>query len=183
MSSAINNLRKDQSASVAIEFALVSLLFLLTVIFILYIGLLSYYRMCLDYATYKASRQVMIGATFKSGVSQTQFITSYICPYLPYGMACSNVILNLYTVGEAPQPAGYYTYVNSSATALNIPSLSNASASFSVGMQKQYEYLQVIYPFTALPGFFSSMLSGGRTFNGSPAYLIVSTAAFRNENY
>ena len=61
--------------------------------------------------------------------------------------------------------------------------LSNSGSKYDPGIQSDYVYLQVIYPITILPSFMSSILSGGATYNGSPAFLAVSTAAFRNENY
>jgi hypothetical protein len=41
----------------------------------------------------------------------------------------------------------------------------------------------VIYPITFMPAAFASILDSSATFNGAPAYLTVSTAAFRNELY
>ena len=64
-----------------------------------------------------------------------------------------------------------------------IPTLSNGSAKFDVGIQASYVYLQVIYPITFLPRFLAGVLGNGATYNGSPAYLAVSTAAFKNEQY
>lgn len=174
---------RDEKGAAAVEFALVSFIFILAVLFVLTVGLYIYLGLSLDFAATKAARQVMTGKAQNSGYTQSQFITNYVCPYLPFGMSCANVIVNVYTVTEAAGPAGYYTYVNSGATALTIPALSNGAASYSLGSAQSYEYLQILYPVTFMPSVFASFLGGGVTYNGSPAFLLVSTAAFKNEAF
>ena len=93
------------------------------------------------------------------------------------------MIVNIQTATEAAQPGGYYAYVTSNQSGLIIPTLSNASTQYSLGAQGSYEYLQVIYPITFMPTIFATMFGGGATYNGSPAFLAISTAAFRNEQY
>ncbi len=93
------------------------------------------------------------------------------------------MIVNVQTVPEAAQPNGYYAFVNGNQTALLIPTLSNASSQYNPGIQTSYVYLQVIYPITILPKFMMTIFGSGTTFNGSPAYLSISTTAFRNEQY
>ena len=95
---------------------------------------------------------------------------------------CSNVIVNVQTATEAAQPGGYYAFVNSNQSALIIPTLSNASSAYTPGAQGNYEYVQVIYPITFIPSIFASIL-GKATYQGSSAYLLVSTSTFRNEQY
>lgn len=179
----VGTLLKNEKGAAAVEFALVALVFISTLLFILTAGLLLYFNMSLDFATAKASRQIMTGYIQKNSVNQSQFVTQYVCPNLPPFMNCSDVIVNVYTATEAAQPGGYYAFANSGTTALNIPQLSNANASFSVGIQQSYEYVEIIYPFTALPSLVSKILGGGSTYNGSPAFLLISTAAFKNEAY
>ena len=174
---------RDRRGATAVEFALVAGLFILTIVFVMTVGLIMYWNQALDYATSKAARQIMIGAVQKNSVSQSSFRTNIVCPYLPASMNCNNVIVNVQTVVEAAGPAGYYTLVNSSTTALIIPPLSNGSTQYSVGAQGSYQYLQVIYPVTFLPSAFKVILGGQATYNGAPAFLIVSTAAFKNEQF
>ena len=173
----------NESGATAVEFALVASMLIFTILFVMTAGLILYLNQALDYATSKAARQIMIGAVQKGNLTQSSFITTELCPYLPAALACGNVIVNLQTATEGAQPGGYYPYVTSNQSGLIIPTLSNASTSYSPGSQGQYEYMQVIYPITFLPTVFASMLSGGATYNGSPAFLAVSTAAFRNEQY
>ena len=57
------------------------------------------------------------------------------------------------------------------------------SGQFTLGSQGDYQYLQVIYPITFLPSFMTAWLDASTKYNGKPAYLIISTAAFRVESY
>lgn len=155
----------------------------LTIVFVMMIGLLLYMNQALDRATDMAARQIMIGAVQKSNMGQSAFRTTVVCPALPAAINCDDVIVNVQTVTEAAQPAGYYGLVNASQTGLIIPALSNASALFVPGTQGAYVYLQVVYPMTILPAFMNSLLGATYTYKGAPAYLTVSTAAFRNEQY
>lgn len=173
----------DTRGTTAVEFALVGSALILTIVFIMMGGYLLYIGQALDRATAVAARQIMIGAVQKAGTGQSAFVSNTVCPALPLAINCNNVIVNVQTVTEAAQPGGYYGLVNSTQTALTIPALSNASATFSPGTQGAYVYLQVVYPVTFLPGFLAKLLGTNATYNGSPAYLEVSTAAFRNEQY
>ena len=178
----VRQFARDRSGASAVEFALVSFFLMLTIMFIMVVALILYEGEALDFATSKAARQIMTGQVQQNAVGQSGFRTAVLCPYLPAAMNCGNVIINVQTITEARQPGGYYTLVNASATALNMPALVVDSGSYSVGVQNSYEYVQVVYPVTFLPGFVVKML-GGATYNGSPAFLLVSTAAFKNEQY
>ena len=179
----IGSLYRNKRGATSIEFALVAFALVGTILFIMTTALIMYFTFSLDYAASKAARQVMTGTVQKNGVAQAAFKSGIVCPYLTSSIVCSNVFVNLQTVSEAAQPGGYYAYVNSSATALLVPVLSDASSTYSPGSQQSYEYLQLVYPVTFLPAVFARMLGGGATFNGAPAFLIVATAAFRNEQY
>lgn len=180
---AVLRLRGDARGAAAVEFALVGSMLVLVIVFVMMIGFLLYIGQALDRATDLASRQIMIGAVQKAGLSQSAFRSSVLCPALPSGISCNDVIVNVQTVTEAAQPTGYYALVNAGQTGLIIPSLSNTGAQFNPGAQGSYVYVQVIYPITILPAFMTSLLGAGATYNGAPAYLAVSTAAFRNEQY
>jgi len=179
---AIRALSIDRRGAAAVEFALVSSMLICTILFIMMVGLILYMNQALDYATSKAARQVMTGSVQKNGTNQSDFRTQLLCPYLPTAMSCNNVIVNVQTLAEAAQPGGYYSFVRSDQRGLTIPTLANSGAQYNTGVQQSYVYIQVIYPITFLPGFLANML-GGATYNGSPAYLAISTAAFRNEQY
>ncbi len=174
---------RHRRGATSIEFALVAFALLATILFIMTASLIMYLTFSLDYAAGKAARQVMTGYVQQNSVAQAAFKSTIVCPYLTSSINCSNVFVNLQTVTEAAQPAGYYAFVNSSATALLMPALSDASSTYSPGSRQSYEYLQLVYPVTFMPAVFARMFGGGATFNGAPAFLIVATAAFRNEQY
>ncbi len=179
----LRQFRSDIKGATAVEFAMVSSVLVLTLLFIMMVATILYMQQALDYATSKAARQVMIGTVQGAAMSQSDFRTTVVCTFLPAAFTCPNVIVNLQTATEAISPGGYYAYVKSDVSGLIVPALSNASAQFSAGSQSSYEYLQVIYPVTFLPTALASILSGGVQYNGTSAYLIVSTAAFKNEQY
>lgn len=174
---------KNERGAAALEFALVSFPFLIMILFIMFVALAEFFASQIDFATQKAARQVMVGSVQTQATTQTQFRTNYVCSYLPSVIPCSDVIVSLQTVTEAAQPSGYYQFVNSTATALNIPQLDNSTVPFSPGSQGSYEYLQVVYPVTFFPKYIATLVSGGNVYKGSPAFLLVATVAFRNESY
>lgn len=178
----LRDIWRDRSGSAAIEFAIVSGMLISAILFVMVVGLILYIDQALDFATARAARQIMTGYVQKNGVSQSAFRTQYLCPALPSTMSCNDVIVNVQTLVEAAQPGGYYQFVNGGQTALLTPALSNTGASFNPGIQASFVYVQVVYPVTLLPRFMASLF-GSATYNGSPAYLATSTAAFRNEQY
>lgn len=173
---------QDRRGAAAIEFAIVAMMLILSILFIMTVGLILYLNQALDYATNKAARQIMIGSAQSGGLGQGAFKTS-LCGFLPSVFNCSDVIVNLYVIQPGSNPSGYYNYVASDMSGLTIPTLSGSSGQYTLGSQGQYQYLQVIYPLRFLPKAFATMLSGGVTYNGQAAYLAISTAAFRNEQF
>ena len=174
---------RNRSGASAVEFALVSSLLIVTILFVMVVGLIVYQNEALDFAAGKAARQIMTGQVQQGATGQAAFRTQVLCPYLPASMKCSNVIINVQTIVEGAQPNGYYTLVNTGATALLLPTLAVDSGAYSIGTAGSYEYLQVVYPVPFIPAILARVLGGGATYNGSPTYLLVSTVAFKNELY
>ncbi|MBB2963236.1 TadE/TadG family type IV pilus assembly protein [Methylobacterium sp. R2-1] len=174
----------NEEGSTAVEFALVGTAFILTLLFVLGAALVAYMNQALDNATVRASRQILIGGlqTQSTAATLASFKQS-VCGYLPAAFSCNDVVVNLYVVPKAGQPSGYYAFVNKDMNGLAVPNLATGTGQFSLGGRGDYQYLQVIYPITFLPPQISSWLSGGATFNGKPAFLAISSAAFRNEQY
>ncbi|MBD8907231.1 TadE/TadG family type IV pilus assembly protein [Methylorubrum zatmanii] len=175
---------KDERGATTVEFALIGATFLLTMMFAMATALVLYINQVLDTATTRAARQILTGSLQSQSTPPT--LASFkqsLCAYLPATMSCNDVIVNLYIVPEAAQPSGYYTYVKADLSGLALPDVNTGSGQFNLGVRGAYQYLQVIYPITFLPRIVSSWLSGGATYNGKPAYLAVSAAAFRNEQY
>lgn len=173
----------DRRGAAAVEFAIVGSTFIVVLVITLFLLLMMFLSQSLDYATAKAARQIMTGAVQTGALTQSAFRTNVVCAYLPAAFKCSDVIVNVQTVTEASQPGGYYALVNAGQTGLIIPTLSNASTQFDLGVQGSYVYLQVMYPLTQLPAVFVNIFSPNVTYNGNSAYVLVSTMAFRNEQY
>lgn len=176
----LRQFRQATSGAAAVEFALVGSIFIMTMMFVMIVGLISYISETLDYATTAAARDIFTGTAQANSATLATF-TQSVCNRLPAGISCGNLVINLYVVPQAVQPSGYYSYVKSDLSGLTIPNLSPGTGQFTLGTRGQYQYLQVIYPITFLPSGLASVLSSGVTFNGKPAYLAIATTAFRNE--
>lgn len=179
-----SNYIENEEGSTAVEFALVGTAFILTLLFVMASSLVFYMNQALDNATARASRQILIGDLQSQSTAAT--LSSFresVCSYLPAAFSCGNLVINLYVVPKEVQPSGYYSYVSSNLDGVLVSNLAAGAGHFKLGGRGDYQYLQVIYPIMFLPPQISSWLSGGATYNGKPAYLAVSAAAFRNEQY
>jgi Flp pilus assembly protein TadG len=178
---------RDRSGATAVEFGLVSLPFLLTILFLLSVGYMVYVKQGLDFATQKAARQIRIGAVQQAQLTQSQFVAQQICPYMPMTVNCSNVIVNVnnvpYTAGAANYQS-YMNFVNAQQTNVIIPALTNTGAAYCPGQggkSPSYVYLQVLYP---VSGFFSLFATSATTvYNGQKVFLVMATATFLNEPF
>jgi Flp pilus assembly protein TadG len=177
----------DKKGATTVEFALVGMLFLTALLFTMVVAEVLYFGQKLDYATEQASRNILIGTSQQKQQSNPAnpatlaSFTQELCGYLPAAMSCSDVIVNLYKV-QAANP-GYYAYVKTDMSGLALPPLTPGSGQFTLGSQGDYQYLQVIYPVTLLPAFMTSWLDTNATYKGKAAYLVISTAAFRVEQF
>ena len=174
---------RDEKGSTAVEFALVGMMFMAVILFTMVVAEILYFGQKLDFATEQASRQVIVGKAQQQATPPTLAdFTQARCGTLPAAMSCSDVIVNLYVVPKATAP-GYYAYVKADQSGLALPALTPGSGQFTLGSQGDYQSLQVIYPVTFLPSFMTAWLDASTMYNGKPAYLIISTAAFRVESY
>ena len=179
-----SNYIRNEEGTTAVEFALVGGLFLLSLIFVIASALVVFINQTIDNATIRASRQILTGGLQSQSTAAT--LTGFkksLCGYLPATISCDDVIVNLYVVPKAVQPSGYYSYVASDMSGVTVANLSTGAGQFNLGSRGDYQYLQVVYPITFLPPQIASWLSGGATYKGKAAYLAVSAAAFRNEQY
>ncbi len=178
------NLRllRDQRGTTTVEFALIGLTTFATIVFMIMIGLVTYLTQVVDTATAQAGRQILNGSIRTQATSATlESLKKNICNQLPVTLSCDDLIVNLYVVPEEREPSGYFRFVDSTRSGLAVPSLDPGAGTFDLGDGGKYQYLQVIYPITFLPPLVASWMSGGTTYKGKPAYLVVSGAAFRNE--
>jgi Flp pilus assembly protein TadG len=171
---------RDRRGAAAVEFAFVAGMLILAILFAMTVAMILFINQSIDYATTRASRQIMTGAAQSASMDLGGFRTA-LCGYLPAIVKCSNVVINLYVVPTGTSPSGYYSFVKPDVSGLVIPPLTPGSGQYTLGPRGTYQYLLVVYPITFLPSAFASILGGAGTFNGVPAYLAVSTAAFRNE--
>lgn len=163
----------------AVEFALLLPLFTGFLFMILQVGLYFYYATYLSYATGVASRQIMTGAVASQGLTAAQFRDNVLCPALPGGMSCSNVITNVQVVPAGNSGAGWKALTTS--TGIVQPKLDNTKTSFCVGGGGSLVAVQVFYamPVLGIP----QMLPGATTFNNQSVIFIQSTAAIKNEPF
>lgn len=178
----IRHYARDRSGAAAVEFALVAGLLILTILFVMTVAMILFVNQAIDYATTRASRQVMTGSAQAKAMDQAGFRKA-LCGYLPAIVKCSDVVINLYIVPTGTSPSGYYSFVKSDVSGLQLPALTPSAGQYTLGARGAYQYLLVVYPITFLPSAFAAVLGGTASYNGSPAYLAVSTAAFRNEQF
>ena len=178
----LNAVRRFGSARqgvVAIEIALLGLPFFLLIIGVVVVGFMMFCHSTLDYATQRASRQIMVGTPQSQSMSVGTFTTQVMCPFLPSPLFdCSKVVINLKVVPETWEPTAWYGYVNASQTGLTMPALSNAQNSFCLGAGNSYQLLEVLYP---LPVYLSVFGTASTVVQNK--FVIMSTAAFKNEPF
>jgi Flp pilus assembly protein TadG len=164
---------------VAVEVGLLAAPFFMLLIGVAALGLISWCHSTLDFATQKAARQIMTGALQSANTTSAQFKSNVLCQYLPSAaFDCSKLIVNLATISESDEPTGWYNYVNTQKTALVSPDMTNKNNSFCFGGGNTYQILQVAYP---LPIFSKYLATSSALQSGY--FLIVSTAAFKNEPF
>eukprot|EP01037_Dinobryon_pediforme_P012730 gene12730-12826_t len=155
--------RYNHDATAAVEFALVSLPFLMLLSFTFVMGFMLYCMATLDYATQTAARALLIGTVQSNSLTLDH-----------------NVIINLQTVTATP--GSYYPFVNWTTGTLVVPPLDNTLTSFCPGGSSQYKLLQIVYPAPILFGWISSA-ANAVTYNGTKSFVMMSSAAFRNEPF
>lgn len=157
----IRALNGDQRGVTAIEFALLSPIFLVILCAWTEVGLCLLMESALDNATRDASRLIRTGtateATFKAA------ICAKASPTIP----CANITYNVQS--------------NSSFSSLSVIAVSStgtlSSTGFTLGSSGSDMLIQVAY---SKPAYFSSLLKAAG-FSGN--ILIMTTLAFQNENY
>lgn len=108
----VRKLAQDRRGAAAVEFALVAGLLILAILFVMTVATILFINQSIDYATTRASRQIMTGAAQTQALDQAGFRAA-LCGYLPAVLKCSNVMINLYVVPPGGSPSGYYSFVKS----------------------------------------------------------------------
>ena len=78
----IRHYARDRSGAAAVEFALVAGLLILTILFVMTVAMILFVNQAIDYATTRASRQVMTGSAQAKAMDQAGFRKA-LCGYLP----------------------------------------------------------------------------------------------------
>lgn len=169
----------------ALEFALLSPVFLGITFMIFQLGLYELYSASLSYATQTVARQIWIGNVANTtNININTFVSTFVCPRLPPPMTCDRVVVDSKVLTTPYQGSGastWWTLIDSPATQLLPTPTTNALSSFCIGRSGSMVALQLHYamPTISFP-FFTSPTT---MFNGSPVIWIASTAAFRNEPF
>ena len=172
---ALRRLSGDERAVAAIEFAFLTPLFAGLLFMTFQVGLYFYASTYLSYATDVAARQIRTGAVATQGLTAAQFRTNILCPALPGGMSCSNIVTNVQVV-----PASGWASLMTT-NGLVTPAMNNAQTTFCIGSGGSLVAVQVFYalPVLGIP----QMLANSSTFNNQSVIFISATAAIKNEPF
>jgi Flp pilus assembly protein TadG len=176
----ISHFFRMRDAASAIEFAMLAPAFVMLVVETLQAGLYFYTSAALDHAAGIAARQVLTGQVSSSGLTANTFRQNVLCPQLPGGMSCSNVITNMQNVPEALAPNGFYAFVNANQTAVITPAMNNTQTSFCPGIAGNYIYLQIYYAMPVISPIWYAMST---SWNGANVHFVSDAFAFKNEPF
>jgi Flp pilus assembly protein TadG len=187
-----------RSGIAAVEFAVLSGIFIALLLMIAQIGLYFYFSTTLYYVTQKATRSILTGAAANTqGLTAAQYRTNILCPILTqasYGsMSCNNVITNIQVVPawSGDTSGGFYSLTNIvkntssplgyTLTGLTTPPMNNNKTSFCIGQPGSIVVAQVYYAMPVLG--FATMLTNAATYNGTSVIFISATSVFKNEPF
>ncbi len=172
---------RERRGSTAVEFALIGCGLVLLVIGTMQVGLYLYVSAAMEAAVTKAMRQVMTGAASSGAMTADQFRTNVLCPLLPSGLPCANVITNLVIVSQGTNPNGFYQFVNAAQSWIKPPTMDNTQTSFCTGTAGSVIYAQAYYAMPIIvPIVFSTVAT---QWQGKATYFVGAFAAFRNEPF
>jgi len=156
-------------AATAVEFALVAAPFVAILMAILQLAVVMIAQEVLQTATYQAARLIMTGQAQNSSMTGAQF-QQQICNNATALFTCGNIYVNVQT---------FSTFSSVSMTNPdNGGTLNTSNLGYSPGGSGDIVVVQAFYewPVFSAPGFNISNMSNN-------TYLLVATAAFRNEPY
>ncbi len=177
----LRRLRRDTSGATAVEFGLLVLPFMLTLLGVFELGYTFFMMSALDSAARTSARAVMTGAVSTAGMNAAGFRSGVVCPKLPANFDCASVFINVTVVPPGTSPTGYYSYINGARSALLVPALDASANSFCPGSGGQYVVVQLLYPANAFTQLFASRATA--TYQGKKVNVLMSTATFKAEPY
>jgi Flp pilus assembly protein TadG len=179
----------DRRGSAAVEFAIVSLPLLFTILGIIEIGWSNFTQSRMDAAVQSTARLIMTGVVQNTQVNgqpltAQEFRDQILCPKLPSTMNCKDVFVNVSVFAEPTSltaPSPYTQFINASGTGLVTPVLDNTKNSYCIGANASYVVIDVVYPLPLLTT--SYLTASAATYNGYPVRMLQSTATFKNEPF
>jgi len=161
--------------SAALEFSLVAGPLLALTVVICELAYDFYCQEVLDYATQSAARQIQIGTAQAAPGGAAAYIQQSVCTTLTGLLPCSGVALSSQVVTD------YYNLTNVGQVPTTNGAFNSGSLSFCAGQPGQLVLLTAYYPATAILTAYLPVATV--VVNGSPVRMIVSTAAFENEQF
>jgi Flp pilus assembly protein TadG len=172
---------RERQGSTAVEFGLIGTAIVFLILGAMQVGLYLYTSAAMEAAVTKAMRQVMTGTASAGAMTAAQFRSNILCPLLPGGLSCSNVITNLVIVSQGTNPNGFYQFVNAAQSWIVPPTMDNTQTSFCTGTAGSVVYAQVYYAMpVVLPFVFANKTA---QWQGRSAFFVGAFAAFRNEPF
>jgi Flp pilus assembly protein TadG len=152
-------LRRDARGSVAVEFALVSIMFFTLLFFIIALAFRLYVQIALNFASGHAARLLAVDSAHTLTTSSAHFQSTAFCPLLAPFLSCSNVTISLAAVTDFGSGA------------------SQATTTFTPGQSSSLMLLRVTYT----TGDLSWPLPIGGGSGTFPTATIVSSFPYINE--
>lgn len=143
------------------EFALVSIPFFIFIFGIFQVALYHFSLQVLEFATRKASRQIMTAQISSAGMTGAKFKSDVLCPALLVPLDCNKITVSVTKVGKDAdklEKKDIYAFLNSTATDLLPANLDASVGTFATGCGHDYLFIDVAYKF---PVYFKYSLVSG----------------------
>jgi Flp pilus assembly protein TadG len=168
----------DRRGATALEFAILSIPFMLFLLFLFELGFDFYIQLAMDYAVSESARRLQTGAG-NNASSVAAFKTDCLCPAIAAFLNCNQISINLYPITTADY------YLNAKAGAGSIPLsggvLSTSGYGFSTSSASTPMFLQAIYTSVSVVGLLLPVMSVS---NGTTRVRVTSsTIGFINEPF
>ena len=164
-------LRRDETGVVAIEFAFIAPIFLAFIFFLFQSGYIFFAAATLDDGVHEASRLIKTGQVDSSGMTQIQF-RDFVCSFVsvPETECKSKLVLDVDSYTN-------FASIDFTAPAVN-GTLDNNASNYNPGGSSEIVLVKAFLPLNEFE-WVHKLLNG----SSSGAFVIASTAAFRNEPF
>lgn len=165
----------DRRGSVTLEFAVISIPFMLFLVFLLEMGYDFYAQIALNNGLQTTARQIQIGNA-QGATTPAIFKSTYLCPVLSGLLPCSSV-----TVNVIPVTSDFYTAVPARLPTDSAGNLNTSAFTYCPGSPNQLMLVEAIYTSPSLVSAFIPTMAT-QTVNGF-VHVTFSSTAFMNENF